>query len=461
MPPPPSPPPPQQRQLLLLLLLLHPSLAGVASSGTAAARHGGKTCVLTDYNASGDGRTFDTAAIDAALHDCSSGGVVILPGPNTFLTAGGHRLHSNMGFEIQAGAVLLQTPDQAKGSAANASISCGTSAVPPFAGFASGCAVLSAQNASSVSIYGAGAIRGAGSPATCWNWNGAAFANLLKFRHIDRLRISGIRIENPCGWTIHPQQCQDVHIHDIAISCEPRQYHYNTDGIDPDSCVDVLIEDVDYSCGDDAVAVKASYPGCQPTSNVTIRRLASGGRGGFTIGSEIQGGASGITFEDCTSTGVSGIRISQQAQRGGFLRNLQFRNISFDFGATYAFEKKTFVLTLQQSYAAEDAGKVCPGYNPQPTMEGVHFQNLTVVRAPPNLTIGDLSCDRADPPACTNVTIEGLVFLDVPTPQPLTCSVEPGSQCKGGNCSSVHGSVTGVSPPTDSRCVLLPNKPAT
>ena len=312
MPPPPSPPPPQQRQLLLLLLLLHPSLAGVASSGTAAARHGGKTCVLTDYNASGDGRTFDTAAIDAALHDCSSGGVVILPGPNTFLTTGGHRLHSNMGFEIQAGAVLLQTPDQAKGSAANASISCGTSAVPPFAGFASGCAVLSAQNASNVSIYGAGAIRGAGSPATCWNWNGAAFANLLKFRHIDRLRISGVRIENPCGWTIHPQQCQDVHIHDIAISCEPRQYHYNTDGIDPDSCVDVLIEDVDYSCGDDAVAVKASYPGCQPTSNITIRRLASGGRGGFTIGSEIQGGASDITFEDCTSTGVSGIRISRR-----------------------------------------------------------------------------------------------------------------------------------------------------
>ena len=251
-----------------------------------------RICTVTDYNTTGDGKTFDTAAIDAALHDCAGGGVVVLPGPNTFLTAGGHVLRSNMGLEVQAGAVLLQSPDPSKGSAANTSIPCGNAPVPHFAGFSAGCAMLSAQNASNVSIYGAGAIRGAGAPNTCWNYaGGTPFANLLKFAFIHNLRIFSVSLQNPCGWTVHPQHCRDVAIQNITISCEPVQYHYNTDGIDPDSCVDVLIEDLNYSCGDDAVAVKASYPGCQPTRNITIRRLKSGGRGGLTIGSEVQGGA--------------------------------------------------------------------------------------------------------------------------------------------------------------------------
>ena len=416
-----------------------------------------RVCTVTEYNATGDGKTFDTAAIDAALHDCSGGGVVVLPGPNMFLTAGGHVLRSNMGLEIQAGAVLLQSPDPSKGSAANTSIPCGNAPVPHFAGFSAGCAILSAQNASNVSIYGAGVIRGAGAPGTCWNYaGGTPFANLLKFAYITGLSISGVSLQNPCGWTVHPQHCRDVAIQNITISCEPVQYHYNTDGIDPDSCVDVLIEDLDYSCGDDAVAIKASYPGCEPSRNITIRRLKSGGRGGLTIGSEVQGGAEDIVFEDSVSTGPSGIRISQQTQRGGFLKNIWFRNISFDFGDKYVtLKKKYFVLTLEQSYAAEDDGKVCPGNDPQPNMNGIHFENLTVVKAPSNLSIGDLSCDQTMPPACTNITFDGLVFLDVHEPLPLTCSSRPGTECKG-NCSSVHGEVTGVSPADACRCMLSP-----
>ena len=154
------------------------------------------------------------------------------------------------------------------------------------------------------------------------------------------------------------------------------------------------------------------------------------------------------------STGASGIRISQQVQRGGYLKNVRFTNISFDFGDHYVFEKKTFVLNVHQSYAAEDGGKVCPGYHPQPTMTGIHFRNLTVARAPANLNIGDLGCDRTTPPACTDITIDGFVFMDVPKPQPLTCSNRPGSQCKG-NCSSVHGWIVGVVPPGDSQCLFL------
>ena len=414
-----------------------------------------RRCVVTDYNATGTGTTFDTSAINKALADCSSGGVVVLPGPNNpFLTAGGHQLSTNMALHVEKGAVLLQTSNQSQGTAANSTLDCGSIDTPPFAGFFPGCAVISAQNASNVSVFGEGVIRGAGAPHTCWNYDGKPFANLFKFWNVTRLGISGVSVKNPCGWTIHPQLSRDIHIRNITISCEPVQYHYHTDGIDPDSCTNVLIEDVNYSCGDDAVAIKASYPRCVPSTNITIRRLVSGGRGGFTIGSEVQGGAENITFEDCVSTGVSGIRVSQQTQRGGYLRNISFRNISFDFGTEFVFQKKTFMMSVHQSYPAEDGGRVCPGYHPQPTMHGMHFINLTVLRAPANLTIGDLGSDRTHPPSCTDITIDGLSFVHVPHPQPLTCSNRPGEECRG-NCSSVHGWISNVTPPTDSMCSLL------
>jgi polygalacturonase len=54
----------------------------------------------------------------------------------------------------------------------------------------------------------------------------------------------------------------------------------------------------------------------KPTVNVTARRVYSGCRGGFTIGSEMSGGVQNVTFEDSVSTGESGIRISSELGRG-------------------------------------------------------------------------------------------------------------------------------------------------
>ena len=419
-----------------------------------------RTCSVLDFNATGNGIVFDTHAIDAALAQCAGGGTVVLPAGRTFLTAGGHVMQNNTVVQFETGATLLQTADASKSSSANTSLYCGYHR----SGFDAGCAVLSAQNASNVTIRGPGTIKGAGAPSTCWNWDGppspspgasaAPYANLLRFRRVAGLRLDAVELLNPCGWTIHPHECQNVHISGIKIACTPTQYHYNTDGIDPDSCRDVLIEDVDYSCGDDAVAVKATWPGCSPSNNVTVRRLRSGGRGGLTIGSEIQGGVQDIAFVDSVSTGASGIRISQQTQRGGYIRNATFRNITFDWGTSWKFKKKSFMLTSQQSYAASDGGTVCPGYAPQPTMRGVAFENLRVLRAPPGLVLGDLGCDAADPPVCTGFVLDDITVHNTPSVQALTCSSRPGSECQG-NCSSVHGTISHVTPPAASQCELL------
>ena len=111
-------------------------------------------------------------------------------------------------------------------------------------------------------------------------------------------------------------------------------YSRNTDGIDPDSCKNVLIENYVYNAGDDAIAVKsgwnyAGYTFNMSSENILARNCSSNGRGGYTIGTDMSGGVRNVTFEDSTSTGIAGIRISSQPGRGGYVTDVHFRRLNF------------------------------------------------------------------------------------------------------------------------------------
>ena len=110
-------------------------------------------------------------------------------------------------------------------------------------------------------------------------------------------------------WTLHPIYCSGVVIRDVTITSSATtsslvtdgtgggSWGPNTDGIDPDSCSDVLVENYVYCGGDDAIAIKSgwNYAGIEfamPSRNIFVRNATSGCRGGFTIGSEMSGGAS-------------------------------------------------------------------------------------------------------------------------------------------------------------------------
>lgn len=392
----------------------------------ACARLAAADCCLRAHGAAGDGVTDDTDAVNAAIEECAEGGTIVAS-KGRYLTRGGIQLRSNMALEVQRGATMLLTsnhsliPVQEDGH------------LSPF---------LAAYDSTNITIFGEGTLDGNG--LSWWNWDTPQQKKpwFLYFERVRGLRIFGVSLVNPPFWTVHPRQSHDIHIHDISISCDPPQLHYNTDGIDPDSCTNVLIEDVDYSCGDDAIAIKASLqgapgqtrdglhaPSCQPTKNVTVRRLRSGGRGGFTIGSEMQGGIEDVVFENCSSTGVSGIRISAQKNRGGYIRNVRFQDISFNWpGDTFAFANKTFLFDIDQTYPS--GGDPCPGMDPKAEFADFSFKNVTVVHSPGGLKVGHITCD--EPELCHGITIDGLNFLDVPSAFPLTCANISGSQ------SNVH-----------------------
>ena len=64
-----------------------------------------------------------------------------------------------------------------------------------------------------------------------------------------------------------------------------------------------------------------------------------------------------VIFEDLVSTSESGIRISAKLDRGGSVRNVSFRNLTF---AWAQLEKKTFLFEVEQTYALRTLRRMAP-----------------------------------------------------------------------------------------------------
>ena len=309
-----------------------------------------RTCDITDFGALGDGRTQNRPALLAALKACEGGGVIRIPPGGVFLAAP-FNLTSNMVLQVEG--TLLGTTN--------------TSLVPLMAPFPSmggnqtrdghSCRyapLVGAFNQTNLTITGGGTIDGAGA----WWWDHRSGMQiepprLVEFQFVEDLVVRNIHLTNSPFWTVHPYASRRLHFSNVTITASGKGRNgLNTDGIDPDSCQDVLIEDYTYCAGDDAVAIKSgwNWAGTHfgvPSRNITVRRASSGCRGGYTIGSEMSGGVEDVLFEDCLSTGQSGIRISSELGRGGYVRNVVFRNISFSWQSII---HKDFLLHVNQDY---------------------------------------------------------------------------------------------------------------
>ncbi len=111
----------------------------------------------------------------------------------------------------------------------------------------------------------------------------------------------------------------------------------NTDGIVIDSSENVLVEGVKIASGDDAIALKSGldddgWRENRPTRHVVIRDVdVIDGHGGMTIGSEMSGGIEDVLVENARFQDVdTGIRIKTLKGRGGFIKNIRYRNITMD-----------------------------------------------------------------------------------------------------------------------------------
>ena len=294
---------------------------------SATALHASANCDPRSFGAKGDGVTKDTAAIQQAIDKCAVKGGIVQLTAGTYLSAP-IVLKSKIALQLDKGATLLGSPDHAD--------------YPPITMFhlPDLQPLVSATNATNVSITGEGTIDGNG---TSW-WQmarsirdagilgtGHARPKLIIFDHCKHVRVEGVTIQNSPMWQLVPYYSDDVTIRNIRILAPARSP--NTDAIDPFSSSNVRIDHVYADVGDDDVAIKSgpiNSPGPDdPSRNITITDCTFMHGHGVSIGSEIAGGVQNVTVERVSFEGTdNGIRVKANRDRGHDVGNLVFRDIT-------------------------------------------------------------------------------------------------------------------------------------
>lgn len=284
-------------------------------------------CNPRSFGARGDGVTKDTAAIQAAIDACErqGGGTVTLT-PGTYLSAP-IVLKSNITLHLDKGATLLGSTDHADYPAIREFRAPGLQAL------------VSATNATNVSITGEGIIDGSGESwwKMAWAIKGSGILGtdhprprLVVFDHCKHVLIEGVTIQNSPMWQVVPYYSDDVTIRNVRILAPA--HSPNTDAIDPFSSSRMVIDHVFSDVGDDNVAIKSGMinsPGPDsPSRDITIKDCTFLHGHGVSVGSELAGGAQNILAERIHFDGTAnGIRVKANRDRGHDVSHLVFRDI--------------------------------------------------------------------------------------------------------------------------------------
>jgi polygalacturonase len=288
------------------------------------------TCDVRAYGATPNGTTMNTSAIQAAIDACAKkgGGKVLLDG-GTFLS-GPIVLKSNIDLDIAPGTTL-------QGSSNHDDYPKKTEFRNP--GLQS---LVSAANASNVSITGGGVIDGAGE--SWWKQararadhgimgQGMLRPRLIVFDHGHKVLMEGVTVQNSPFWQIVLYYSDDVTIRNIKVLADPSSP--NTDAIDPFSSSNIRIEHVYADVGDDDVAIKsgqANSPGPDaPSRDITISDCNFLHGHGLSIGSEVSGGVQNVHVARVRFKGTAnGVRIKSNRDRGGDIGNFDFRDLTME-----------------------------------------------------------------------------------------------------------------------------------
>ena len=285
------------------------------------------TCNVSAFGAKADGQTVNTAAIQKAIDSCAGkgGGKVVLEG-GTFVS-GPIVLKSNIDLDIAKGSTLLGSSNHADYPEKTEFRNPGRQSL------------ISAENASNLSITGGGVVDGAGE--SWWKEargvrdHGVMGASVFRPRlivldHCHHITIEGVTVQNSPSWQIVPYYSDDITIRNVRVLADP--HSPNTDAIDPFSSSNMRIDHVYADVGDDNIAIKSgaiNSPGPDsPSHDITITDCTFMHGHGLSIGSEIAGGAQNITARNIHFEGTDqGIRIKANRDRGNDVSNISFSNI--------------------------------------------------------------------------------------------------------------------------------------
>jgi polygalacturonase len=265
----------------------------------------GRRLDVRDFGAVGDGRSKDTAAVQQAIDAAHrrGGGSVHVPAGDWL--CGTVRLRSRVTLDLDAGAVLVASPDD-DDFAGHETLPFFTASDRETSDFAH--ALIAGRDLERVAITGRGLIdmsrsrRGGPKP--------------IALKRCRFVTVQGIAIVHAPNYCVSLAGCEDVVVDGVTI----RDAY--ADGIDPDCCRRVRITNCDVESDDDALCLKASFVlGARATTEdvvVANCRLRSPSNC-FKLGTESTGDFRGIVVSNCVFSGrrPDGRDVSDAAEGGG------------------------------------------------------------------------------------------------------------------------------------------------
>lgn len=385
------------------LLPLHAEAPGKMKA--ASSDLGARIYNVREFGAKGDGKTLDTAALQAAVDAChrDGGGTVLVPA-GTF-AIGTVELKSNVTLHIAASGKLLGTADGTKYHAVD---------VIPLRGDSTlndgNWALLFAVEAKNVTIEGPGTIDGQGfqfhSPVRGQTppsgIGGAKRPYHILAYHCENFSVRSIDLLDCAYHSIRIIQSKRVHMDGIYIH---NRVNGNNDGFHFISAQYVTVSNCIVLSQDDACALFGSCQNVTVTNSVFSTRWSV-----FRFGG---GSARNIAISNCVLTKVYGCPIKFQGNPGSTYENMSFSNLVLD----------------------DVTGPIHVGVGPRPARPGAppsEVNNDVSTGAPPGTTT---------PAVLRNISfsnIHGTVTTDPPQiPEALvTSSANPGEKhsCITFNC---------------------------
>lgn len=335
-----------------------------------------KMVSIKDYGAVPDGKTLNTTAFQKAIDESSKSGNTVISVPAGIWLLSPIELKSNITIQLNKGAVLQFTRDRSK--------------FPMLAKNAAGTdyfvmSPIYARNIENVTITGEGVIDGGGdswrpvkkSKVTPDFWNeliktgtlsedkkvwwpsqeamngdqilnnlkkkkNATAEDFVKTRDFQRpylmnlincknLQMHGITVQNSPKLTVYISQSNGVILNNLKV-LNPK-WGQNTDGIDISGSRNVLVYNCTVDVGDDGICMKSSSKknddSVQLENIIIAKNTVFNAHGGFSIGSNTDGGMNNIFVTDCTFDGTDiGVRVKSNEGIGGKVSNIYIENLT-------------------------------------------------------------------------------------------------------------------------------------
>ena len=347
---------------------------------------------ITDFGATGDGKTLDTSAIQQAIDKAhaSGGGRVVVPGGKTFLS-GSIELKENVELHLEAGSTLLASSDYEHYTHNISQLTLGTvnETVLPQRAFIVG---FRAHNAS---ITGQGTISG---NADGFILERGQYIHSMRgpvggrSQYLERpftvfiiesqhLVLKDFTLVDPAFWAIRTTGCNDLEIDNIKILTDLMVP--NADGIDIDRCQRVRITNCELVTADDCISLKScagtsSYGDVADVLVENCRMVTTSGA--ITLGTESVGDILRVQVTNCVVE-RSHRGFAVRAREGGTISDVVFENSKLQtrtFSPMWWGHGEALHVT---AFAWNEEGFLEDG-NPERLLEGkvsnISFRNLDV-----------------------------------------------------------------------------------